>query len=62
MSNNLDYSPHIIKTHQGLKAMRVALLNNDFDKSLEVGKEALVELRMALIAIQDMKEKHYTER
>jgi len=62
MSNNLDYSPHTIKTHQGLKAMRVALLHNDFDKALEVGSEALVELRMALIAIQDMKEKHYTER
>lgn len=42
--------------------MRVALLHHDFDKALEVGNEALVELRMALHAIQDMKEKHYTER
>jgi hypothetical protein len=62
MNNTLDYSPHVIKTHQQLKSMKLALLKNEFDEALEVGNKALVELRLALVAIQDMQANHYSER
>jgi hypothetical protein len=60
MSNTLDYSPHIIASQQGLKRMYSQLVRHDYDKSLEEGTQALVELRLALVAIQDIREKART--
>jgi len=57
MSNNLDYSPHIIACQHKIKSMYTQLLAKNVDKALEEGNEALVELRMALIAVHDIREK-----
>lgn len=62
MSNTLDYSPHVIATQHKLKSMHSKLVRHEYEKALEEGNEALVELRLALIAIHDIKEKSRLRR
>lgn len=52
----MDYTPHYIDARLKMKTMYAAILKHDYDKALEDGTEALVELRMALNAVRDIKE------
>ena len=56
MRHDMDYSPHYIDARLKMKSMYAHVLVNDFDKALEEGTQALVELRMALTAIRDIKD------
>ena len=52
-----DHAPHTIATTQRLKAMRNAFLKGDYDEAVTQGNTALVELRLAVVAIRDLAEK-----
>jgi hypothetical protein len=62
MSDYIDYTPHLITTKLNLKSMQNALLSNDYDKALELGTEALVELRMALTTVRVIREDTQSRR
>lgn len=59
---NIDYAIHAIHTKQHIKALQDSILVRDYEKALEEGTKALVELRMAIVAIQDMREKDWSRR
>ena len=62
MSDYIDYAPHLITTKLRLNTMQNALLKQDYDKALELGTEALVELRMALTTVRAIREDTQSRR
>lgn len=53
MSNyETDFSPHAITTEQLMRGMHDAFLKGDYEKAVEKGTKALVELRLAVTAIK----------
>jgi len=55
----LDHAPHVIEAHQRLKAMRNAFLKGQYDDALTQCNTALVELRLASIAIKYLADKQH---
>ena len=54
---NTDYSPHAISVEQYMKRMHAAFLKGNYEEAVVNGNNALVELRLAVIAI-----KHFGEQ
>lgn len=56
MSDPLDYSPHTLAVQQGLKDLRNLLLDKDYDGAVELSLNMITELRLAIAAINDIKD------
>jgi hypothetical protein len=55
MSNyNTDYAPRAIDVKQRLKAMHDAFLKGNYEEAVVNGNAALVELRLAVVAIKSL--------
>jgi len=52
----LDYSPHVVKSMACIRDMYAALLKNKHDVAIQDIEHAIVELRLAKAAVQDIKE------
>ena len=57
MSNGLvDYAHPCMMAEAALKKLLSAMLGNEYDKALEAGLQAMVEVKLTLAAIRHMKE------
>ncbi len=57
MRDPLDYSPHTLAVQHGLRSLRDALLDKDYDGAIETSLNMITELRLAIAAINDIKER-----
>lgn len=55
-----DHVPHTTEVQQRMKAMQNAFLKGNYDEAVTQGNTALVELRLAVVAIKDLvdRQKH----
>ena len=55
---NLDYAYPTMMAEKALKDLHNAMLENRYDDALLAGLNAIVDVRLALAAIKDAKERH----
>ena len=55
---NLDYAYPTMMAEKALKDLHNAMLENRYDDALLAGLNAIVDVRLALVAIKDAKERH----
>ena len=51
-----DYSPHYIETDHHLRHMHRAFLKGDLNETVAQAEKALVELRLALVAVKHLRD------
>lgn len=54
----IDYAYPAMMAENALKELHEAMLNQDYDKAMKAGMNAMVEVRMTMNAINHMKERH----
>lgn len=52
----VDYAYPCMMAEKALKQVHNAMLNKDFDTAVEAGIQALVETKLMVLAIKDMKD------
>jgi hypothetical protein len=57
MNDPLDYSPHTLAVQHGLKNLREELLVKDFDNAKDTALKMIIELRLVVAAINDLKDR-----
>jgi hypothetical protein len=58
VDDRLDYAYPAMQAETALKALHYAVLDKDYDRAIVEGLRAIVETRMAIAALKDMKEKN----
>lgn len=54
----VDYSYPCMMAENALKQLHLAMLENDYDAAMKAGLQAMVEVRMTMNAINEMKAQH----
>jgi len=55
---NIDYAPFMIQTKQLMESMRKSFVKGEYDKAVALGDEAVVELRLTVLAMKHERDKH----
>ena len=55
-----DYAPHAIRLKHRMKAMQAEFLKGEYGQAIDVANEALVELRLVVVALKELQRKQET--